>query len=794
MKISYNWLKKFVDFDLPPGELARLLTSIGVETSVLSSGHSFSGVVSAKVLDAQKHPNADKLSLCSVTDGSNNYSVVCGAPNVAAGQIVALSKIGAVLPGNFEIKKTKIRGVESEGMICSESELALKEKSEGILVLPENTPLGVPLEEILGDSDSVLEIEITTNRGDVLSHLGVAREIGAKLKKVPILPIIKTPNKVASLSTVKIESDLCGRYIGCIISGVKVAPSPKWLAASLEKCGIRPINNIVDITNYVMLELGHPLHAFDISKLASKKVIVRTAKSGETMTALDGKKYELDGEMLVIADEKKPIAIAGVMGGEYSGIDENTKTLFLESAVFSPSGIRKTSKKLNLSSDSSYRFERGVGWDIAELASWRAANLITEIAGGKIETREDIVKVDYEKTQITFHPERVEKLLGYNVEEDEIASILRFLGIDLQPRGEIIVCTIPSWRNDIKEEVDLIEEIARIYGYDNIPKPPEEEIQIQTKNNSFFPSTAKTFRTKLSGLGFSEVLNYSFCEIKELEALGLKYHHKIANPISKENEVLRPSLLASLYKNLLLNLDRGAESVSLFEYGKIYGQNGEKKMFAAIMCGNVWPEWWNWLEKKMRPKYDFYFGGGIVKNILPSEDFIIAENLNPAQYFHPGKTAAVVFRGKPVGSFGILKPSLAGGLKSEDEVFYFEIDIETLQDFSFDKDAVYKHYSRFPSIKRDISVIADKKLSFSKIEKTIKNVMKTGNVLKDYSLFSVYEDAAKLGENKISYSFRLTYGSNEKTLTDEEANKDMNDLLSKLDKELSVTLRPAVSS
>jgi phenylalanyl-tRNA synthetase beta chain len=430
-----------------------------------------------------------------------------------------------------------------------------------------------------------------------------------------------------------------------------------------------------------------------------------------------------------------------------------------------------------------------LGWEITDLASWRAANLICEIAGGKIETREDISKINYDKTEITLRIERVEKLLGYKVEEDEIASVLRFLGIDLQPRGEVILCVIPSWRNDIKEEADLIEEVARIYGYDNIPKPRGQEVQVHAENNSFFPSLVEEFRTKLSGLGFSEVLNYSFCEIKELEALGLKHHYKIANPISKENEVLRPSLLVCLYKNLSLNLDRGAESVAIFEYGKTYGQSGERKTFAAIMCGDVWSQWWNWDEKKIRPKYDFYFGGGIIKNILPSQDFAVMENLNPAAYFHPGKTAAVVYRGKTVGHFGVLKPSLTRNLKCQDEVFYFEIDAETLSGSYFGKDVSYKHYSKFPSVKRDISVIADKSLPFSKIEKTIKNIMKTGRILKGYSLFSVYEDAVKLGENKISYSFRLTYSDNEKTLTDEEANRDMNDLLSKLDRELSVTLR-----
>lgn len=785
MKISYNWLKKLVDFDLTPQDLAKLLTSIGVETSVVSSP-SWTNVITGKVLEKQKHPDADKLSVCTVSDGENTMSIVCGAANVDAGQIVPLAKIDAELPAGFKIKRSKIRGIESEGMICSEQELGLKESSEGIMVLDENTEIGIPLEKALGEIDSILEIEITTNRGDCLSHLGIAREIGAKLKKTPSLPSIRTPD-TSSLSIVKVESDLCSRYIGSIISGVKVGPSPKWMADALEKCGIRPINNVVDITNYVMLETGHPLHAFDLSKLTSKKVIVRNAKENEKMTALDGKEYKLDADMLVIADEEKPVAIAGVMGGEFSGIDENTETIFLESAMFNAASVRKTSKKLNLSSDSSYRFERGVAWDIAEYASWRAANLIYDLAGGRIETREDIHTIKYEKTEIALRVERVSKLLGYEIEGDEIAGILRFLGIDLQPRGEIILCTIPSWRNDITQEVDLIEEVARIDGYDKIPGPKNSGLSAYAQNDSFYPEMVETFRKKLYGLGFSEALNYSFSEISELNKFGLKHFYKIANPISKENEVLRPSLLPSLYKNVLLNIGQGADSVTLYEYGKIFTEEGEKKTFAVIMYGNVWQEWWKWAEDKIEPEYDFYFGGGIVRNLLPVNDFIISENLNPKSYFHPGKTAAVVYRGKAVGQFGILKPSINEDIKKE--IFYFEMDLDTVIENYSDKNSLYKHFPKFPMVKRDISVIADKSLQFSKIEKVIKGIMKSGNLLKDYSVFSVYDDQAKLGEGKISYSFRLSYRNNEKTLTDEEVNQDMNNLLAKLDSELSVKLR-----
>jgi phenylalanyl-tRNA synthetase beta chain len=788
MKLSYNWLKKFVDFELNPQELASMLISVGIETSVVTMGCDWSNVITVKVLELLKHPGADRLYLCKVNDGLKDYSIVCGAENIAAGQIVPLAKIGAVLPGNFKINKSKIRGIVSEGMICSEADLGLKKESDGILILDKNTKTGVALESVLVGLDSILEIEITTNRGDCLSHLGIAREICAKLRKILSFPIIKTFNNVPHLNCVEVKSDLCRRYIGSIISSVKIHPSPGWLADALKKSGIRPVNNVVDITNYVMVELGQPLHVFDITKFSSKKIVVREAVDFEKITALDGKEYKLDSEMLVIADSEKPVAIAGVMGGEYSSIDDKTETVFLESAIFDAVSIRKTSKKLNLSSDSSYRFERGLGWDITELASWRAANLIIEIAGGRMEAREDLQIVKYKRADIALRVERVSKILGFTVKEDEIAEILRFLGMDLQFRDKMILCTVPSWRNDIKKEVDLIEEVARIKGYDVITSPEKKgTAEVYATDNSFIHDVAEEFRVKLNGLGFSEALNYSFSEIVELKKFGLKYFYKIANPISKENEVLRPSLLPAMYRNLLLNIGRGAETVTLFEYGKVFVGQGERKAFAAIMYGNVWQEWWKWSEQKIIPKYDFYFGGGIIRNILPSDEFIIAENLNTESYYHSGKTAAVIYKGKSVGQFGVLKPSITDDIKAD--VFYFEIDLESFKNVCVVKKSLYKAYSKFPEVKRDVSVTADKTLQFSEIEKVIKNVMKSSGILKEYSLFSVYFDESKIGSGKISYSFRLSYKNSERTLTDEEVNKNMKALLQKLDTDLGVKLR-----
>ncbi|MDR3049336.1 MAG: phenylalanine--tRNA ligase subunit beta [Elusimicrobiota bacterium] len=786
MKISYNWLKKFIDFKLTPQEAAKTLTFIGVETNIVSSGFDWTKVITAKVVSVEKHPNADKLSCCLLNDGTNDYHIVCGAKNVSAGQIVPLAMAGAVLAGGFEIKKSKIRGIESEGMICSKSELGLAQKSDGIMVLLDNTKIGVPLENVL-ESDTIFEVEITPNRGDCLSHLGIAREIAAKLQRPVNMPIIKQAYRVAVINDIKVESKLCRRYIGAVLTGVKVAPSPKWLAESLEKCGIRPINNIVDITNFVMLELGQPLHAFDAGKLASNKVIVRNAKENEKITALDGKEYILDDEMLVISDEAKAIAIAGVMGGEYSGIDENTTTVFLESAIFDASSVRKTSKKLKLLSDSSYRYERGVSWDICEQASWRAENLIAQVAGGRLEKREDVKNINYENTEILLRLDRIKKVLGYSVDEQKVAQILRFLGINLQPRLGIILCSIPSWRNDIKSEIDLIEEILRINGYENIPQSDEEKVKKPLGINSYFPPIIQTFRERLYGLGFCEALNYSFAEIKELESFGLKYKYKIANPVSKENEVLRPSLLPALYKNLVYNLGQGSDSIALFEYGKIYTDLGERKTFGAIAYGSVWREWWAWAENDYNPQYDFYFIGGIIKNMLCGKQLTIEQNQNPKPYFHKGKTASIVYRGKSIGQFGVLNPQITQDLKSE--AVYFEIDIEDLQNFHEENPMIFKSFSRFPSVKRDISIISDAGIPFAKIESVIKKNAKSANILKDYSIFSVYADEKKIGKNKISYSLRLSYKTDERTLTDEEVNQDINSLLEKLNQELKIKLR-----
>lgn len=784
MKISYNWLKKFVDFDLKPDELCKVLTFLGIETSIVSGGTNWTGVITAKVLEKQKHPNADRLSVCKVNDGTKCYQIVCGAQNVDVGQIIPLAKVGAVLPGNFVIKSSKIRGVYSEGMICSEEELGLKESSDGIMILPKDTPLGKKIEEVLGKLDICLEIEITTNRGDCLSHWGVAREIAAKLQKIPILPVLKKL-KYTEKNLVEIKNkDLCTRYIGCHITDVKIGPSPKWMIDKLESCGIKTINNVVDITNYVMLELGQPLHAFDATTLSGGKVIVRMAKKSEKIATLDGKTHELDEDILVIADSSKTLAIAGIIGGQNSSINESTTEVFLESAVFNSSSVRRTARKLNISTDASYRYERGTSWEVAEMASWRALNLIMELAGGRLKEREDYNSPDNKKVVISLRIERIEKLLGYAIDKEDIANILRFLGMEISSRVQnTFIVEVPSYRNDIKEEVDLIEEIARVYGYEKIPTSVDFGATLLKQKYS--NKVTKAIINSLVGLGFCETMNYSFVEIKDLYKLFLSYTYKIANPISKENEVLRPSLLPGLMKNYFFNVGQANTDIKLFEVGNIFDNKGERRALGILMSGPVWQDWWMWEATKQNPVFNFYFASGVISNILPSKEFTIAENKTPAKYYHPGKVATIIYHGKVVGQFGVLRSDI---INSSDEVIYAEIEIENIEKIYKNKIQTYEHVARFPAVKRDISIVVDKTIKFEKIEKIIKHIMKDGNILKEWSLFSVYE-SEKLGAGKISYSFRLTYRDNTKTLKDEEVNKDVAILLEKWKKDLGIYLR-----
>jgi phenylalanyl-tRNA synthetase beta chain len=787
MRISYNWLKELVDFPQSPEELCELLTFIGIETRVVEKSGGWKSVVTAKVKTVAKHPNADKLHLCTVTDGSRDYQIVCGAPNVAEGQVVPLALIGAELPGNFTIKRAKIRGVESEGMICSEKELGLAEESSGIMVLPETTQLGRPLQEMLGDSDAILEVEITTNRADCLSHWGVAREIAAKLNKPVKLPAIGT---TADTGTVRINIEngtLCPRYIGTLMTGVKIGPSPSWMARRLEKCGLRPINNIVDITNYVLIELGHPLHAFDKDTLAGGEIDVRTARPGEKIRALDGKDYALKDSIIVIADAARPRAIAGVMGGEDSGVTEKTTSIILESALFDAPSIRRTSRELGLSTDASYRFERGTGWQTATMAANRAMDLIREIAGGKIEGRTDKVMQAYEPVEIMLRPERVKYILNIDFADQDIGTMLTALGIDVRREDGKFRCVIPSWRLDLRQEIDLIEELARLKGYDAIPVTVLTPEQKMEEGKEMRPAE-DIMRERLHGLGFCETMNYSFAESESLKKFGQTSSYRLANPLSKENEVLRPSLLSGLWKNLTVNLGQGYDEIRLYETGTVFTEHGEHNALGVLVSGSVWSDWWGWEQRKTTvPKYDFYFLGGVIEHVFAGNKVSVCENKTPAPYFHPGKTAVVRVNGKIVGQYGMLRPEYAA--ETGAEIGYAEFDLSLIEEIWNRKTPRYAALRRFPPAKRDISLLAKKDVTFDRVIAVLDDFCGRDALMQEYKLFSRYEDPAKLGPDYVSYSLHLLFRHPEHTLTDADVNGQIEQILSRLNKELGVTLR-----
>ncbi|MDR0985156.1 MAG: phenylalanine--tRNA ligase subunit beta [Endomicrobium sp.] len=808
MKFSYNFFKKFVNHNLNSNNLSEILISLGFEVSSINKvERSWSNVIVVRIISLKKHPNANKLLICKLTDGNTEYSVICGDQNIKLGQNVVLAKDGAVLCNSnvniITIKKKQIRGVLSEGMICSEYELGIKKnKSTGVLILDKDTKLGIPLENIIKmNKDYIIDISIPTNRGDCLSYLGLAREIATKLHKLVNFPNIKS-KKIATISNiVKLESNLCNKYMGIIISNVKVKPSPIWLIDALENIGIKSINNIVDITNYVMLETGQPLHAFDMDKFSSKEIFIRQAKNLEKIIAINNKKYILSKDILVIADIDKPISIAGIIGGKNSEIDNDTRTLFLESAIFDPISVRNSSKVLKIVTEASYRFSRGVDHKLSNFSAWRAANLIIEIAGGNISKKIIVngLSPDLKKNlNIKLRFSRIQKILGCKITISEVFEILKYIGIIFKYNCEedFVICRVPSWRKDINYEIDIIEEIIRIKGYDIIQDLEEKGIAISSVNNnsnSIFNKNniIKEFRVKLKNFGFNEVLNYSFLKIEDLRKFNIEYCYKILNPVSRENEILRPSLLPSLYNNLILNLDYGYNRISLFEYGKIFNKKGERRYFSVIMYGDVWDNWWQWNKYKFKPKYNFFFGAGIIKNILNfSKDFNIEENNNPTNYYHPWKTSIVKYKDNYVGQFGILAPYITEKDNLKNEIFFFEIDVEYFFDINKkDKIKFFRKFSRFPFLRRDVSLIVDKSLKFSDIENIINKFMKSNDILKKYYLLSIFSNDLSIGYNKISYSIRLMYNSNEKTLTNYDVDKNMNLLLNKLKKSLNLKLR-----
>ncbi len=786
MKITYNWLKEFIDIDdLSPQEVADILTDVGIEVdSVRYAAENLEKVVTGKIIEITKHPNADRLRICQVDVGDTVLQIVTGADNVYEGAVVPVALHGSKLPIGVRIKKSKLRGVVSNGMLCSEEELGLSESSSGIMILPEDTPIGKDIKEVLGLDDWVIEYEITTNRPDALSVLGIARELRAALGRNIKLP--ETSYETGDFEA-KDEASLevldpaaCPRYEGFVVKGIENRESPLWMKVRLYLVGLRPINAVVDVTNYVMYELGQPLHAFDLDKLKGREVVVRRAKNGEKIVTLDGVERELSKDDLVIADAEKPVAIAGVMGGEGSGTDFNTVNLFLESAHFDPMTVRKTSKRLGLSTDSSYRFERGADIEACTFAAERALHLIQKLTGGKVAKGNlSFYPKPYTPKVIVFSPEKAVKLLGVHIPARKSAEILTNLGFTVKKEQDYLVVKVPSWRKyDVSREVDLIEEVVRIYGMKNVVSTyPLMHSEVE-RNFGYF--RVERVKEVLSDLGLNEAINYSFIGEKLYSKFGLPVEKlvKIKNPLSEEWVYMRNYIFPSLVQNAVNNINRNEKDVFLFEVAKVFiPENGElpteKLKLGFLITGKIPEGLWSWR------KVDFYDLKGIVETLsellkVPLE----FKATDSYRFLHPGQSAEVLLGGKPVGFVGKLHPDVNEAFDIKEEIFVGEVDLEELLKASNEVKTEFKPIPKFPPVMRDIAVLVDRETPVAEVEKVIRENAK---FLEKLTLFDVYEGKG-IPEGKKSVAFSLTFRTPDKTLSDDEINKILSAIIDSLAK------------
>lgn len=782
MRISLNWLKEFVDIDVSSDELAYRLTMAGIETQAVKNVSIDKNVVVAKILSVEKHPNADKLSVCEVTDGQNNYKIVCGAKNIKSGDVVPLAKIGAGLPAG-EIKKAVIRGVESQGMLCSPVELKAGGDASGIFILPADAKPGLTLDEYL-NSDSYIETVITINRGDCLSVFGVAREIAAVFNKKIKKGIKDYGVKPKNIFPVEVRNpEKCPRYTGFIIKNVKVGSSPKWLVDRLTNCGLRPVNNIVDITNYILLEYGHPLHAFDIDKLKSK-IIVRNAKQQEKIFALDNNEYPLDGEMLVIADTVAPVAIAGVIGGTPASVTDATKNIFLEAAYFDPISTRKTSRKLAVATDSSYRFIRGIDAKNVSNIGMLAAEMIREICAGEIvDGAVDIYPAPPEPVKIELDINRTNKILGAEISIEEIQNILTRLGFahSLPAAPRSLSVTVPSHRNDVKDEIDLVEEIARIYGYNNIKT--KDRISFRTNVSAADKTEQIIDRIKdiAVSAGFFETINYNFVSKKDLLKLKLKESGwEIKNPISMAEPFLTTSLIPQLIKNAAGNFNRGKKDIKFFEVGRVFLEK-EKTFFSGVAAGQL-SGWW----KEKASAVDFYFLKGFIEAVfnglgISCYRFERSDN----ETFHKNKSVKIKISNKTAGCFGLLAPDIKTELDLKTDLYVFEIALDELVDFTgFGKK--YAPVTKYPSVERDLAIEVPQNFSAGEITRVIKK--EGADMLSGIKLFDFYE-GVQIKEGHKSLAFRMTFINKERTLKDEEVNYAVKKIISQIEKKFNAKTR-----
>ncbi len=817
MTISYNWLKEYININLSPEDVSKILTSIGLEVESVEIIEpvkgGLKGVVVGQVLTCQKHPDADKLSLTTVDVGQESpLSIVCGAPNVTAGQKVAVATIGSVLYfGEQEvvIKKTKIRGELSEGMICAEDELGLGTSHEGIMVLNPSAAIGTPIREYFKlEDDFRFEIGLTPNRIDAASHFGVARDLAAYLNQqqqikaqLPSVIDFKVDNKNLHIPVDVLSPEACSRYSGLTITNVKVGPSPEWLQKKLRAIGLNPINNIVDITNFVLHEVGQPLHAFDADAVAGKRVVVKTLPANTPFVTLDGVERMLHSDDLMICNEKEGMCIAGVFGGAKSGVTETTCNIFLESACFNPISIRKTAKRHGLSTDASFRFERGSDPNITVWALKRAAMLIKQIAGGEISSEiVDVYPNPIANFNVDLKKSTVDRLIGKQISVETISRILKSLDIEvLSTDDSLLQLSIPPYRVDVKREADVVEEILRIYGYNNVEIPQRISMSVNHTPRPDRHGVIELISNSLAANGFSEIMCNSLTPsayYEKLDTYPAKQSVIILNALSSDLNAMRQTLLFGGLETIAYNANRRNSNLKLFEFGNCYWLNGSEKWaekplrkygeeyrMAIWLTGDDISE--NWLQKSA-PATFYHLKGYVDLALLKLglSNHLVETDEAPADIFSYGINLSV--NGKHLGNFGLVSEKLRRQFDIKNEVFFAELRWDELFKLAQKQQIKFVEIPRFPEVRRDLALLIDKNVSFGDI-KTIAEKVES-KLIKAINLFDYYQ-GSKLGENKKSYAISFILRDDTKTLTDKVIDKVMDSLIAAFTKELGAQLR-----
>ncbi|MEJ8554059.1 phenylalanine--tRNA ligase subunit beta [Tepidibacter sp. Z1-5] len=792
MLVPVKWLRDYVDIDMNTQEFADKMTMTGSKVEKVEYfGSDIEKVAVGKILEITQHPNADKLIVTKVDIGSEIIQIVTGAKNVKEGDIIPVALVGAKLPGGIKIKKGKLRGELSQGMMCSSEELGIpfsmieESKRDGIYVLDEEYELGADVKEILGINDALIEFEITSNRPDCLSILGIAREAAVTIGKELKYPNIdvKESDDVAEFNIKIEEEDLCKRYSTRIIKDVKIEASPYWMQRRLIEAGVRPINNIVDITNYVMLELGQPLHAFDLDKLESDTILVRRANDEEKFTTLDDVERTLDSNMLLITNGEKPVAIAGVMGGANSEVSDDTKTILLESANFDADSIRRTSKKLNLRTEASAKFEKGIDVNLVETAINRAAQLIEELnAGTVLKGIVEKYNTPVKEQKITVRPQRINKLLGENIPLNQFIEILESLEFKCELVEDKVELTVPSFRLDMKEEADVLEEVARIFGYENIPSKMlygDNTMGLQTIEQLF----EEGIKNSLVSMGLNEILTYSFVSPKGVDKINISKDSikrnfiKIKNPLGEETSVMRTTLLPNMLDVAARNNSRKVEEFAAFEIGNTFMPMDEiMPVEKKAICMSMYKD-----------GIDFFDMKGIVEELFKNIGFDKYEILPEKNHttFHPGRCANVVYNDNIVGVFGELHPDVLENYDINKRVYAAEFDFELLLTYRNDE-KLYRPLPKYPAMTRDIALLIKDEVYVKEIEDIITKNSK--GLVESFKLFDVYK-GEQIEEGHKSVAYSLTYRSKDKTLTDEEVNKVHENILKELSDQINANLR-----